>query len=243
MATARTVTELIQAALRKIKVLGAGDTVKAADTTTGLEALQDIVSALGIDMIPFQTIISFAFASSSSSYTIGEQGSPDKNTTRPEKINGAYIRDSSGYDHIVRIISEREYRKISDKSVTEGRPTVLWYNPTAPNGTVYVHPIPTEGETFILVVDSPFTDPAQLADELLDTTGIPRNYHDPLKHMLALDLAPEYGVEPDAIIIAKAGKGENDLISLNAARNAHPAALQIPTDVSGARRISGEIPE
>ena len=242
MATARTVTELIQAALRKINVLAAGETVKAADTTTGLEALQDIVSALGMDMIPFVTIINFDLTASKNRYSIGEEATRFWEAVRPERITGAYIRDSNDYDHPLNIISEQQYNAINAKSTTERRPTDLWYNPTVPNGAIYLWPTPAEVEELHIITDTPFTDPAQLSDELLDDTGIPRNYHDALKNMLAVDLAPEYGVEPSLTVLSKAGRGENKIISLNAARNAHPAALQIPTE-NTARRISGEIPE
>ena len=167
MATARTVTQVIQATLRVLGILAAGETVNANDTTTGLEALQDLISSWsGIGLtVPYVTSESQTLTGSKASYTIGENGSPDWSTVRPLSIDGAFIRDSSGYDHPVKIIGEREYRQFVSKT-TESRPDRLYYAPTNPNGTIYLWTVPSSAEDLYISTRKPLTDPAQLTDNL-----------------------------------------------------------------------------
>lgn len=229
MATARTVTELIQSSLRAIGKLAASEAVKAEDTATGLTVFQDLIADIGSEkmMIPGTTVEAVTLVAAQGSYTVGEEGTPDLDTVRPEHIFNAFIRDSSSDDHPVECISEYQYNAISSKD-SPGRPDRIWYNPTAPNGTVYTYPTPSTIESLYIVSRKPFIESTTIADELLDTLGIPRNYHKPLKWMLAMELAPEYGIEPTNFMLRQAVKGEAKIMSLNAARRVHSVSLDIP---------------
>jgi hypothetical protein len=237
MATARTVTQVIQAALRRIAVLDPGVTVDTNDTTTGLEAFQDLISELASEdmMIPSIAIESFDLVADQASYTIGEDGTPDKSTRRPEDIVGAYIRDSSDYDYPVDIVGEADYRQYRDKSLS-GRPDKLWYNPTVPNGTIYLWQVPDTVETLYIQSYKPLTDPAQLSDELEDDTLIPRNYHNYLKYALAVEIAPEYGIAPPAWMVGKSIELKSKIMSKNAGRRVKPVPLEISRVPGGYRR-------
>jgi hypothetical protein len=223
MATSRTVTQIIQAALRVLGVLAAGETVSTNDTGTGLTVLQDLVSEWSGEglTIPYETAEAITLVGSQASYTVGQTGTPDLTTVRPINITDAFIRDSSNYDHPVKVVSFEEYNRITSKT-TEERPSLLTYVPTAPNGTVYVWPTPSTAESLYIVSRKPLTDPAQLTDDVLTATGIPRNYHSALKWNLALELAPEYGVNPIGVIAAKAEQTYNKILSTNFAQAAAP---------------------
>ena len=146
MATARTVRQLIESALKLCNVYEIGNTLQAKDTSNALRVLQDVIAEHCGDMsVPMVVQEAITLVVSKNSYTIGEYGSPDKNTQRPEQIIGAWVRDSSNYDYPVRIIGEKAYRKIVSKT-TETRPDRLWYNPTSPNGTIYVWCTPSAAE-------------------------------------------------------------------------------------------------
>jgi len=225
MATARTVRQVIEGALRIVGAIAQGETPEADDINTALKVLQDLLAEWsdGGLMVPCYVKEEFDLTARQTSYTIGENGAPDFNTVRPEQIIGAYIR-SGNYDYPVKIIDERAYRNISNKS-TEGRPGQLWYNAGAPNGTIYLWYTPGSDYPLWITSVKPFTEPTNLAENLLNVTEIPRNYHNALKWNLAFELGPEYGKEPSATIIKRAKETEDKIISLNAARRVQPARL------------------
>src|SRR5512147_587089 len=82
MATARTSNDLIDAALRLLGVLGTTETAPAADTTLGLEALQDLLAEWSGDglMVPSVTVSTFGLVNGQVAYRVGE-GSMTLGTT------------------------------------------------------------------------------------------------------------------------------------------------------------------
>ena len=233
MATERTVRELIEGALRKIGVLAMGETLDTVEAKTALEVLQDIIAAKsGSLFVPIVSQEAITLVIAQGSYTIGEDGSPDLETQRPEKIIDVWVRDSGNYDHPVDIIDEWNYNAIPSKTMP-GRPDRVWYNPTAPNGTLYAYPVPDAAESLYISSIKSLTEPTALTEDLLNDVYIPRRYHSPLQWMLALELCPEYGKSADAVVIAKAAQGERDLESLNVARSIKAAVIEIGT--SGGR--------
>lgn len=236
-ATVRTVTQVIQTALRRLAVLAATETVDSADTATGLIIFQDLIAELSGEnlIIPYESDESITLVADQGSYTIGENGTPDKSTPRPLRINSAYITDSGSINYAVEVITKAQYDNIPDKTQT-GRPFYLYYNPTVPNGTIYLYYVPDAAETLHIIGYKPLTDPAQLSDDLEITTGIPRMYHNPLGWMLAEQLAPEYGIEPSLYIQRRAIEGKALIQSVNSANRLTPAALEVQTAAPGKPR-------
>jgi len=228
MAVARTVREVIEGSLRKLQAIAVGETPTAEDMATGLVVLQDLLAEWsgGGLVVPCTVLETIALVIGQNSYTIGQNGVPSLYTVRPEQIIEAFVR-AGGYDYPVSIIGQTAYQGILNKS-NQGRPDKLWYNATAPNGTIYVYYTPDTADQLWIVSIKPFTEPTALAEELLDTTGIPRNYHNPLVWNLAVDLAPEFDLEASPTIIARAIQGYSMIVSLNAARRVQPTYLEIP---------------
>ena len=232
MATARTVRELIESSLRVIGALGSEETLNSDDLAKGFMVFQDMISELGgsSSVIPGTTSEAITLVAAQASYTVGENGSPDLNTIRPEHIFNAFVRDSSSYDYEVEMISEARYNAELSKA-TSGRPRCAWYNPTAPNGTLYVYPTPSEVESLYIVSRKPFSESTATTQELLDDLGIPRNFHTALKWILAVELAEEYGKTPSQNTYARADRGMSKIVSLNVARNTHPADLELSSSL------------
>jgi len=228
MAVARTVREVIESALRKSGAIAAGETPTAEDMAAGLSVLQDLLAewvsgGLSIPVTHLQTI---TLVIARNSYTVGENGAPDLNTVRPEQIPEAFVK-AGGYDYPIEIIGERAYQSFFNKT-TPGRPEYLWYKPSSPNGTIYVYPTPDTADELWILSIKPFAEPENLTDELLDNLSIPRNYHNPLVWNLAVDLAPEFGLEASPTAVARAVQGYSMIVSLNAARRVQPVSLEIP---------------
>lgn len=185
-------TEIVTAALEDMGILGIGETAETAHATKGFSKLGQLLASWHTDGIevPVVTWINFSLVAGTASYTIGESGTPDKDTTRPDSVRGAFIRDSSSTDHALTKMTEDEYRRYSSKG-DSGRPTGFWYNDTVPNGTLYVVPTPNTVETIHLFCSSPMAEPASASADVI----IPRGYDLGIVSNLVVELAPAFGLE------------------------------------------------
>jgi hypothetical protein len=200
----------------------------------GLLSFQDMIAEWAGDgmLIPITTQENFSLVSGQSVYTIGENAGQDFDTVRPDQIISAFVRQSS-YDYPVRIIGQQAFERFGDKSSSGDRPEYLWYNPTTPNGTINLYRPPTGSYDLYITSEKPLTDGAKLTDKVMLTLGIPRYYHNPLIYNLALELAPENGVEPSMLVVAKAEKGKDNIRSLNAANKVNAIAFDFANKRSG----------
>jgi len=229
MATARTAADLCRAALLKLGVIDSAISTPAQDAADALAGLQDLLAELSMDglTIPFATWQSKTLTPATLDYTIGET-SADWDTVRPTNIQAAFIRDSGNADHPIEIIQEPDYQAIRSKTAS-GRPDKLWYNPTVPNGTIYLYPSPNAAEDLYILHEAPFTEPDGTDDMMADAL-IPREYYNPLKWLLAFEIAPDYGIaNPSPVIISRATAGKSKIVSLNMARKIQAASFEIPT--------------
>ena len=68
-------------------------------------------------------------------------------------------------------------------------PTGIYYDPSYPDGRVYVVPVPDTALTITLVHDEAFTALASVSTSL----SFPPGYERALRYALAVELAPEFG--------------------------------------------------
>lgn len=236
MATVRTVNDLLKAALTDLGVISAVETPTAEDAELALETLQDLLAEWsdGGLVIPVVVTEYFAMVVGQATYTIGESGSPSKNTVRPEKVIGAYVR-SSGIDSPVNVIGDSEYRLISQKT-TSGTPDRLYPAYTAPNCTFYLYPVPDSTDSLYFTSQKTFTEPNTLTEALLNTTGIPRNYYNALRFNLAVDLSMKYEKQASPLLVSRAISTKTHLKNLNLARMVEPVRFEWSSP-SGPRNI------
>jgi len=220
------VSTLVKSSMRKIGVLSAGEEPTSDTYATLLEALQVMLRSWAQKRILVfaSTKESFSLVPTQSLYTWGVGG--NITTTRPHKVLGAFVRDSSVIDHPVGIISEGQYRDISSKA-TAGRPEYLFYHPLYPKGAIYLYPTPQDIETMWLDSLKPFTETSSFA-AVTDTLAFPPNYEEPIIYNLALRIAPEYGVQMSAEAVRMANDGYDALIVLNASNQVEPITLSLP---------------
>jgi hypothetical protein len=215
--------DIIKASLRKLRAVAAGETPKAEEYSDGLEALNQMIASFSAEKIYIfaVTMESFNLAAGTGSYTIGSGG--DFDTVRPKEITGAFIRDSGGLDYPVKPRPMDEYRKIPDKSAA-GRPRRLFYNPTAPLGTIYTYPVADAVEALWL-----FSLKA-IADALTqtETLTLPPEYEEFLVYNLAIRIAPEYGREVPPAVAAVAGQTMDAIMNMNAVANVANVSLDLP---------------
>lgn len=206
--------DIIASSLRMLGVVASEESLSAAEAADGLAALNDLVHSWGVaSMLSVSwPQVSKALTAGKVSYTIGSGGEID--TVRPSGILSAYIT-YGGVDYPLQSMSFVEYQNLAVKTST-GIPEVIVYSPGSPLATLLLYPVPSAaGMTLVIDKIAPITD-LTLHDDL----PYPPEYNRALRYNLAVDLAPEYGVDvpPAVAMVARQSKSA-------VARN----NLQVPT--------------
>lgn len=181
-----TATSIIQRALLAIGNVGTGQTPSSDDTDTGFQALNDMLDSWSLDkLFVFETLEeSFPLVSGTESYTIGSGG--DFDTTRPIKIDRAYVRQSD-IDYGLRPVDGSGYANIQLKETIVDIPEYIWYNPTMPLGTIKLWPVPRASLTLHIQTQKQLT---QFTTQSTDITLAP-GYAEAIRYALMPRLAAE----------------------------------------------------
>jgi len=119
---------------------------------------------------------------------------------RPLEIIEARIRDNSGIDIPVEIVSRDEYMKLSNKT-TEARPNLLYYDAQLTNGKFFVWPEPSDmKETLWMTIKRPVED----FDAAANDCDFPPEWIECLSWNLARRIAPKFGHEVSKDVMAMA---------------------------------------
>lgn len=188
-----TALEIIERAMKKCGALTKSETPDADESNDALVSLNNLLSSWSNESISVyaRTTESFSLVAGTSSYTIGV--GQTFNTARPIFIADAYIRYST-LDYPVDVINDETYDSISDKSA-RGRPTVLNYTAGNPSGTIRLWNNPDQVYTLYIVSEKEL---GQLT--LSSTVDLPPGWERALIYNLAVELAPEYGQQPDQLV-------------------------------------------
>lgn len=192
-----TVADMLNQSLRDIGVIAAGETASAEDTQDALSTLNQMLGLWQADGLSVYAQQETSFATSgASTYAIGTGATID--TTRPIAIESAFYR-SGGIDTPIAIIGTfNEFERISSKTQA-GEPSLLFYRPSHPNGTVYLYPQPTSGTVHLVtLIDLPeYTSAA-------DSLALPRSYELPVRYNLDVMLAATMGatIRPEIVSMA-----------------------------------------
>lgn len=207
-AGAGTANAIIDRALRLIGAVVPNESGTTEELANGLVSLNAMLSSWSNDrlMAYAMTTVSKAMVVGDSSYTIVSAG--DFNAARPVKIQRAYMT-IDGVDYPVEIISEADWYSIVDKTTTGDLVEKLWYNPTVTSstGTVNVWPVPSATNTLTLVLWTPLTALASLAT----TVTLPNGWERALAFNLAVEIAPEYGKDAPASVVALARESKAEI--------------------------------
>lgn len=112
---------------------------------------------------------------------------------QPLKILTAYLRDSEGDDTPLDVdMTLEEYESLPDKDV-DGEPCQFYFEKSRTDATLYLD---TAVEDVTDVLHVTFYRPIEDFDNATDDADYPQQWFRALKFGLALDIAPEYGIEP-----------------------------------------------
>ena len=208
-----TAGDQINRALRLLGVLAEGETPSAAVSQDSLTALNQLIESWNTERLSvFSTQDQvFTWPSSTRSRTLGPSG--DFVGNRPILVDDAtYFRDPlTNVSYGIKIINQQQYDGIAVKTVTSTYPQVVWINMTYPDIEMYVYPVPIRDlEWHIISVDE-LSQPANLATDLTFPPGYLRAF----VYNLAMEIAPEFGVEPSGQVRRIAMTSKRNLKRIN----------------------------
>ena len=185
-----TARNIIQKALKDIRVIPAiaGNVFSEVEQDAFLD-LNNLLESWSLDnlLIFAETEESEALTAGTARYTVGSGGA--FNTNRPIEIrNDAFIRDSGGTDHRVRLLTQNVYRQQAVKS-SQARPRFMTYTPEFPLGKISLYPTPGEAETLNYRANVLLTSFASLTTSVNFATG----YERAVIKNLAIEIAPRNG--------------------------------------------------
>ena len=130
--------------------------------------------------------------------------------------DSSFFRDpTTNVAYGIKFINQLQYNNIAVKTVTSTYPQVMFVNNTFPDISMSVYPVPSRTLEFHFISVQRLLDPATLETEIL----MPPGYLRAFRYNLALELAPEFGVEPAADVRRVAMYSKRNLKRINNPRD------------------------
>jgi len=207
-----TAGDQINRALRLLGILAEGETPSAAMSQDALMAMNQMIDSWNTERLSVfctQDQV-FSWPSSEIKRTLGPTG--DFVGNRPVLFDDAtYFKAPNGVSYGIKFINQQQYDGIAVKNVTSTYPQVIFANMTYPNVEMYVYPMPTQVLEWHFVSVQELTEPATLATEL----HFPPGYLRAFTYNLAMEFAPEFGVEPSPQVQRIAMTSKRNLKRIN----------------------------
>ena len=213
MTTSATAGEIIKGALRLIGQLAEGEEPSAETMQDSITAINQMIQSWDIERLSvFSTQDQvFTWPANIASRTIGPTG--DFVGNRPIEVDDAtYFKDpSSGLSFGIKIINQQQYDGIAMKTVTSTYPQVIWINNTFPDMEMTVYPVPTRALEWHIISVEQLTEVSSVATDMYFPPGYLRAF----RYNLAMELAPEFGVEPSPQVQRIAMSSKRNLKRVN----------------------------
>jgi hypothetical protein len=205
--------EQINRALRLLGVLAEGETTSAAVMQDSLMAMNQMIDSWNTERLSvFSTQDQvFNWPPDLITRTLGPTG--DFVGNRPILVDDAtYFRDATtNVSYGIKLINQQQYDGIAVKTVTSTYPQVMFVNMTYPNITMTIYPKPTRVLEWHIVSVDKLSEPATLATIL----AFPPGYLRAFTYNLAMEIAPEFGVEPSEQVKRIAMTSKRNLKRIN----------------------------
>jgi hypothetical protein len=202
----------INRALRLLGILAEGETPSAAMSQDALMAMNQMIESWNIERLSVfctQDQV-FTWPSGLLSRTLGPTG--DFVGNRPVLFDDAtYFKAPNGVSYGIKFINQQQYDGIAVKTVTSTYPQVIFANMTYPNVEMFIYPRPTQDLEWHFISVQELDQPAQLVTEL----HFPPGYLRAFTYNLAMEIAPEFGVEPSPQVQRIAMTSKRNLKRIN----------------------------
>jgi hypothetical protein len=210
--TTYTAGEQINRALRLLGVLAEGETPSAATSQDALMALNQMIDSWNTERLAvFSTQDQvFTWPSGLISRTLGPSG--DFVGNRPILLDDAtYFVAPNGVSYGIKFINQQQYDGIAVKTVTSTYPQVMFINMSFPDIEMFIYPRPTQDMVWHFISVEELNKPADLSTVLYYPPGYLRAF----TYNLAMEFAPEFGVEPSPQVQRIAMTSKRDLKRIN----------------------------
>jgi len=208
-----TAGDQINRALRLLGVLAEGESPSAETSQDALMAMNQMIDSWNTERLSVfctQDQV-FTWPAGLVSRTLGPTG--DFVGLRPVLLDDStYYRDpGTGVSFGVKFINQQQYNGIAVKTVTSTYPQVIFVNNTFPDVEMYVYPRPTQNLEWHFVSVQELANPAGLATILYFPPGYLRAF----TYNLAMEIAPEFGLEPSPQVQRIAMTSKRNLKRIN----------------------------
>lgn len=208
-----TAGDQINRALRLLGVLAESETPSAAVSQDALMALNQMIDSWNTERLSVFCTQDQVFTWPAGEYirTLGPTG--DFVGLRPVLLDDAtYYRDpGTNVSFGIKFINQQQYDGIAVKTVTSTYPQVIFVNMGFPDVTMSIYPRPTRDLEWHFVSVQKLDEPATLSTDILFPPGYLRAF----TYNLAMEIAPEYGVEPSPQVQRIAMTSKRNLKRIN----------------------------
>ena len=208
-----TAGDQINRALRLLGVLAEGETPSASVSQDSLMALNQMMDSWNIERLSVFCTQDQVFTWPAGEYirTLGPSG--NFVGLRPVLLDDAtYYRDpGTNVSFGIKFINQQQYDGIAVKTVTSTYPQVIFVNMGFPDVTMSIYPRPTRDLEWHFVSVQELDKPASLSTDLFFPPGYLRAF----TYNLAMEIAPEFGVEPSPQVQRIAMTSKRDLKRIN----------------------------
>jgi hypothetical protein len=208
----------INRALRLLGVLAEGETSSASVMQDSLMAMNQMIDSWNTERLSvFSTIDQIVeWPVGSINATLGPSGSLVRlngTAVRPILVDDAtYFRDpQTNVSYGIKLINQQQYNGIAVKTVTSTYPQVMFVNMTYPDIDIFIYQRPTRLLEFHFISVQELAEPATLATVL----AFPPGYLRAFTYNLAMEIAPEFGVEPSPQVQRIAMTSKRNLKRIN----------------------------
>ena len=207
-----TAGDQINRAFRLLGILAEGETPSAAMSQDALMAMQQMIDSWNTERLSVFVTQDQVFTWPAGQYirTLGPSG--DFIGLRPVLVDDStYFKAPSGVSYGIKLINQQQYNGIAVKTVTSTFPQVLWVNMSYPDVTLTIYPRPTQDLEWHIISVQELSNPATLSTDLFFPPGYLRAF----TYNLAMEIAPEFGVEPSPQVQRIAMTSKRDLKRIN----------------------------
>ena len=208
-----TANDQINRALRLLGILAEGETPSASMSQDALMALNQMLDSWNLErLMAYNTIDqTFTWPSGAVTQHLGPTG--EFVGLRPILLDDStYYRDpGTNVSFGIKFINQQQYDGIAVKTVTSTYPQVMWINMEYPNISMSIYPVPTRALEWHFISVQELAQPATLATDLYFPPGYLRAF----TYNLAMEFAPEFGVEPSPQVTRIAMTSKRNIKRIN----------------------------
>jgi hypothetical protein len=198
-------------AMRELNLLNAADTMSGDDAGFVLSKLARVIDNLNAERagVYARQITTHALTPALQPHTIGLSGATFSGAQAPQEIEAANLIIGTARYPIC-LHDAGWWMTLTDPELSGDQPTDLWYEPTWPNGSIYLWPVPASAHTLELLTRIRLSALTLTSDFVL-----PPGYQDAITLTLAEEIAPAFGVQVPGIVVRNASKARARVMANN----------------------------